>query len=214
MNNQKGFANIILIIIIIILAGAAAYFALIRKPPTPTTLVTGLPKEIENNQGFKSFISDKGGLVDESLLPFKVSSSRNLDLESKRLDTDQNRHLYFDNSGNPIFLPAEPEYQVRLEGYSSDKRYALEIVTSEPDTLVYLWDLKEKKFFQVGVCGTVCGFNGFDWLNDERVIIWGSEANPAENYDWSKGSAKFVTLFDLKNLSVTSYSSKIIPPKQ
>ena len=116
--------------------------------------------------------------------------------------------------GNPIFLPAEPEYRVRLEGHSPDKRYALEIVTSEPDTLAYLWDIKEKKFFQVGACGTVCGFNGFDWLDNERVIIWGSEANPVEDYDWSKGSSKFVTLFDLKNLFVDSYSSKIIPSKQ
>ncbi len=214
MNNQKGFANIILIIIIIILAGATAYFALIRKPLTSTTLVTGLPKEIENNQGFRSSISDKGGLVDKSLLPFGVSSSRNLELESIRIDTDQNRHLYFDNSGNPIFLPAEPEYRIRIEGYSPDRRYALEIVTSEPDTLAYLWDLKEKKFFQVGACGTVCGFSDFDWLDDERVIVWGNEANPAENYDWSKGSAIFVTLFNLKNLSATSYLSKIIPPKQ
>ena len=203
MNQQKGFANIILVVIIIILVGAVGYFAFIKKSeqitqqptptpvttqtktpdPTLTTLATGLPKEIENNLGFKAFISDKEGLIDKSLLPFSVFSSRNLNLESIRIDTDQNRHLYFDNSGNPIFMPAQPEYRTRLEGYSPDRRYASEIVTSEPDSLAYVWDLKEKKVFQIGGCGTVCGFSGFSWLDNTRVIIWGNEANPFENYN-------------------------------
>lgn len=237
--NQKGFANIIFVIVIVALVGAGGYFVFVKKSPivqqpeptqtptqtptptqtttpnpTSTTLSTGLPKEIENNKGFKSFISDKLGSVEQSLIPFKVLLQEKLNLQSKRIDTDKNRNLYFDNSGNPIFMLPEPKDKIKIEGYSPDKRYASEVVASEPDTFVYVWDIKEKKVYQVSSCGTVCGFNGMDWLSSERLIVWGNGANPFENYDWSKGSAKFVTLFDLKNLTVATYSSKIIPPKK
>ena len=37
MNNQKGFANIVLIVLVVILAGAVGYFALVKKSPTPTS---------------------------------------------------------------------------------------------------------------------------------------------------------------------------------
>jgi len=49
MNNQKGFANIILVVVIVILAGAVGYFAFVKKSepvaqqPTPTSTQTNTP---------------------------------------------------------------------------------------------------------------------------------------------------------------------------
>jgi hypothetical protein len=46
MNNQKGFANIILIVVIVVLVGAVGYFAFVKKSepvaqqPTPTPTAT------------------------------------------------------------------------------------------------------------------------------------------------------------------------------
>ncbi|MEK7560074.1 MAG: PsbP-related protein [Patescibacteria group bacterium] len=37
MNQQKGFANIVLIVLVVILTGIAGYFVLVKKPVSPTT---------------------------------------------------------------------------------------------------------------------------------------------------------------------------------
>lgn len=73
MNNQKGFANIVLIVLVVILVGAAGYFALVKKSSTPTnetqstnnlpsqqtpptnTTQTTPPSPQTNNPGWKKY---------------------------------------------------------------------------------------------------------------------------------------------------------------
>ena len=49
MNNQKGFANIVLIVLVVVLAGAVGYFALVKKSPE-VSQQTNTPTPINNEQ--------------------------------------------------------------------------------------------------------------------------------------------------------------------
>jgi hypothetical protein len=164
---------------------------------------TGLPSEIENNPDFKAFISNKNGSIDKKLLPFIGGDSIPLLLNSMR-------EPYFDTLGNPILGGSDKDFGPKGIGFSSDKRYLLEIVSSEPDSFAYLWDIKEKKSYQAWSSGPAAKLTGMAWLDRTRFIVWGVMSNPQFD-DWLKGCMKFVDIYDLNNRTIVGYASRLIP---
>jgi len=49
MNNQKGFANIVLVVVIVLLVGVVGYLTLVKKSPAPTPTSTPTPATPPNN---------------------------------------------------------------------------------------------------------------------------------------------------------------------
>ncbi len=209
------FNHIFLIVVFIISSAITGCYKAIDPSETPKivsqeqSLFTGLPDEILNNPDFSTFISDKNGSIDNKLLPFSKGNSFPLNLNPMREEGKEISGL--DNYGNPVFFSVDTEYGIKVVAYSIDKRYASEVVSSEPDTLAYLWDIKEKKLYQICACGTVCKLMGIAWLDNNRFIIWGIMANPKEDLYWEKGSVKFVSLYNLNNLTIVNYTSQLIP---
>lgn len=62
MNQQKGFANIVLIVLVVIIAGVAGYFALVKKSPEvaqQTNTPTPTPTPKEETAGWKTYTNTK-----------------------------------------------------------------------------------------------------------------------------------------------------------
>ena len=168
---------------------------------------TGLPSEIENNPDFRAFISDKNGSIDKKLLPFSKGSLVALKLEPMR---EEEKFMGFDAFGNPILSGSDKDFGPKGIGSSADKRYLLEIVSSEPDSFAYLWDIKEKKLYQAWSSGPAAKLTGMTWLDNTRFIVWGVMSNP-EYDDWLKGCEKLVDIYDLNKLTIVGYASQLIP---
>jgi hypothetical protein len=166
-----------------------------------------LPKEIENLPEFKEFVKNRNGEINTRLFPFKFSNEDKLNLKPLTIEDFK----VFDESGNPIFLPSEPASRWKKEVYSPDKNYASEIMTSDPDMFVSLWDLKEKNFYSIAMCGTVCGFHNLVWLDNNRFVIFGSSESFEENIAPGTLYNKFITIYNLKDLSETWYYSRSMP---
>ncbi len=64
MNNQKGFANIVLILVIVAIVGAVSYFAFVKKSSTPTqtnTTVASTPTPKDETTTWNTYGDDKFG---------------------------------------------------------------------------------------------------------------------------------------------------------
>jgi len=79
---------------------------------------------------------------------------------------------FFDASEQPIFCKSDPAYYGETIEYSPNQNYALEISTSEPDSLASLWDLKNHEIYYLAQCGTACNLRGGYWLNNEKLVVF------------------------------------------
>ncbi len=170
-------------------------------------IYTGLPREIENNPDFRAYIGDKNGSIDKRILPFRYEYSVAFKHEPMR---EEVKYQYFDILGNPNLFGSDKEFGPKGIGYSSDKRYLLEIVSSEPDSFAYLWDIKEKKAYYAWSSGPAAKLTGMAWLDRTRFIVWGAMSNPQFD-DWLKGCEKFVDIYDLNNRTIVGCTSRLIP---
>jgi len=114
---------------------------------------------------------------------------------------------FFDISGQPLFFKSDPAYYGEIIEYSPDRRYALEISTSEPDSSASLWDLNNKKVYFIAQCGTACSLSGGYWRDNNQVLVFGT----AEDYDVAQDkyvSYQFVNIYNLFQNIKTVYSDK------
>ena len=87
MNNQKGFANIVLMVLVVILAGAVGYFALVKKSPTPTN----------ETQPTNNLPSQQTPPVTTKNLPVTTPATPSLSADKKSVVADGKVLLVIDN---------------------------------------------------------------------------------------------------------------------
>ncbi|MFA6416709.1 MAG: hypothetical protein WCW61_00795 [Patescibacteria group bacterium] len=114
---------------------------------------------------------------------------------------------FFDASEQPIFFKSDPAYYGETIEYSPNQNYALEISTSEPDSLASLWDLKNHEIYYLAQCGTACNLRGGYWLNNEQLLVFGIEENYDVNLDKFQ-ELRFINIYDLAKRTKSTYSDK------
>lgn len=212
--NQKGVINIIFIAVIVILLGVVGWLVLIRQSGAPTTpsgsqsqtQLSAVKPIIENK--LSRWINAWQKVVPE----FNISTFRKI-RESSVVEEEY------------PYDPVQNKLREILYVYSPDKTKVIDPYVYmylfeeggkvrpafEPDSAVGLIDLESKKWKQVLMCGTPCGFDDVTWIdNNTFVVVGNSEYYPESGEERCSMNTKCtyvatLYIFDLSKNKLTLY---------
>ena len=166
----------------------------------------GLTEDVADvDSDFNSYLEGRTMNVGQAQL--QIAATQTINLLPLEDSLNAASSSYFSIEGQPKFLRSDPPDKGEIIKTNQSGNLSLEIMSSEPDTFLYLWDLSQKKLYNVGQCGTVCYFSGAFWLNDQGFVAYGwtkAQIEEGANEKWQR----FVYIYDLPKLTMTAYSDK------